>query len=34
MATINEGFNDLDSEVKVETPWGIRLGKVSQIPFN
>jgi aminomethyltransferase len=34
MATIDSGFNDIDSEVEIETPWGIRLGKVSSIPFN
>lgn len=34
MATLDKGFNDIDSEVEVETPWGKRLGKVSPIPFN
>lgn len=34
MATLDKGFNEIDSEVEVETPWGKRLGKVSPIPFN
>ncbi len=34
MATIDQGFNDMDSEVEVETPWGKRLGKVTSIPFS
>jgi aminomethyltransferase len=34
MATIDNGFNEIDTEVKVETPWGIRSSKVTSIPFN
>jgi len=34
MATIENGFNDEGCEVTVETPWGIRLAKVTSIPFN
>ena len=34
MATINNSHNEIDTEVKVETPWGTRSAKVTSIPFN
>ena len=34
MATIDNGHNKIDSEVMVETPWGLRSAKVTSIPFN
>ena len=34
MATIESGFNDIDTMVEVATPWGTRLGKVTSIPFS
>jgi aminomethyltransferase len=34
MATIDSGHNAIDSEVTVETPWGLRSAKVTSIPFN
>ena len=34
MATIDQGFNEIGSEVEVETPWGKRMGKVTSIPFS
>jgi len=33
IATIDRGFNTLDSEVEVDTPWGLRLATVTTIPF-
>ena len=33
IATIDRGFNELDSEVEVDTPWGLRLATVTTIPF-
>ena len=32
--TINNSYNEIDSEVIVETPWGTRSAKVTSIPFN
>jgi aminomethyltransferase len=34
MATIDSAHNAIDSEVTVETPWGLRSAKVTSIPFN
>jgi aminomethyltransferase len=34
MATIDNGFNEIDTELTVETPWGLRSAKVTSIPFN
>ena len=34
MATIDNGNNEIDLEVTVETPWGLRSAKVTSIPFN
>ena len=34
MATIDNGNNEINSEVIVETPWGLRSAKVTSIPFN
>ena len=34
IATIDKGFNDIDSKVDVDTPWGSRLATVTNIPFN
>ena len=34
MATIDNGHNEIDSVVVVETPWGRRSAKVTSIPFN
>jgi hypothetical protein len=34
IATINKGFNAIDSKVDIDTPWGLRLATVTNIPFN
>ena len=34
IATIDKGFNAIDSKVNVDTSWGSRLATVTNIPFN
>jgi aminomethyltransferase len=34
IATIDKGFNAIGSTVNVDSPWGLRLATVTNIPFN
>jgi aminomethyltransferase len=34
IATIDKGSNAIGSKVEVNTPWGLRLATVTDIPFN
>ena len=34
IATIDKGFNAIGSKVDVDTPWGLRLATVTNLPFN